>query len=668
MVSTRSAPVDLVELLEPLLALQQQHFQAGREARRLVLPVGHQAGRRDHQRRAGQAAGFLFHQDVGQGLHRLAQAHVVGQDAGQVVFAQELHPGQAVGLVVAQGGLQAGRGRHFLHRAEQAELAAGFAQLFAAEPAQGGGARQFLEAARVEGRQAHLVLDLVAEIQFAQGAEDRLQAAPRQRHAQAVGQGGQHLVGFAVRGQHVRVEVARRAADQLHQHRQQRHPLLVDHDAQFQLEPGVARFGRLVDLGVPVVHRDHVVAVMFRALHVPAAAGQGVEVGFGETQPVRLALELQRAGQAVQRRRGGLAETERGQGRQRGRLVPGVARNDLGDVADLAHHALGRVERDALAVVIVGQHRHVVPALLDAVGQLDRIEQQVRTRRDVVAQALGQRLRQRHQLLQAVGQQQLRHAPLVAAGQRRSLGHQRLQLGQRDVDPAAVQFQRAARQVVDIPRGIGRQHVIDLVGRAVGGAGRRFDLPAEARGAALVAPDQVGLAHRSGLQRIHQAARHVGPRVGPQQFVLFQQHLQQDRADLALRLGRGAALRGAAAHRDEEAHQVLVVAFEVGGRGRQQREHLGDRAGGGYLAVRAQACLAQAQRNVAPAAGRGQHVHEFIVGELGILDFGGELGARMGRRVDPLQPAGHGRGKGGCWSGRLGRHSRRRGNTGFVSH
>ena len=113
--------VDLVEQLEPLLALQQQHAQARGEARGLVLPVGHQAGRGDHQGRAGQAAGFLFDQDVGQRLHRLAQAHVVGQDAGEVVFAQELHPRQAVGLVVAQGRLQAGRRRHLLHRTEQAE-------------------------------------------------------------------------------------------------------------------------------------------------------------------------------------------------------------------------------------------------------------------------------------------------------------------------------------------------------------------------------------------------------------------------------------------------------------------------------------------------------------------------------------------------------------------
>ena len=261
--------------------------------------------------------------------------------------------------------------------------------------------------------------------------------------------------------------------------------------------------------------------------------------------------------------------------------------------------------------------------------------------------------------MQAVRQQQLRDAPLVVAGQRGRLRHQRLQVGQRNVDAAAVQFQRAARQVIDIPRRIGRQHVVDLVGRVVGGARRRRHLPAEAGATAFVAPHQVGLAHRAGLQRIHQAAGHVGPRVRPQQLLLFEQHLQQDRADLALRLGRAAALRSAAAHGDEEAHQVLVDSFQIGGRSRQQRKHFGHRAGGGDVAICPQTRLAQAQRDVAPAAGRRQHVDELVLHELGILDVGAQLRARVRGGIDPLQPAGDrgrqagergGRCNGGCGS------------------
>ena len=50
---------------------------------------------------------MLFHEQVGQHLCGLAQAHVVGQDAGQVVFAQVLQPGHAMQLVRAQLQLQA---------------------------------------------------------------------------------------------------------------------------------------------------------------------------------------------------------------------------------------------------------------------------------------------------------------------------------------------------------------------------------------------------------------------------------------------------------------------------------------------------------------------------------------------------------------------------------
>ena len=145
---------------------------------------------------------------------------------------------------------------------------------------------------------------------------------------------------------------------------------MVDDDAQFKLEPGVAGFHRLVDLSVPVLHRHHVVAVMPGALHLPAGVLQEVEIALGEAQPVGLAVELQGAGHAVQGRRGRFAKAERGQGRQRGRLGAGVAHDHFGDVANLAHHALARVERDAFAVVIVGKHRNVVPARHGAVGQV----------------------------------------------------------------------------------------------------------------------------------------------------------------------------------------------------------------------------------------------------------------------------------------------------------
>jgi hypothetical protein len=444
-----------------------------------------------------------------------------------------------------------------------------------------------------------------------------------------------------VRGQHLRIEIERRAADQLDQHRQQRHPLAVDDDAQLQLEPGVAGFHRLVDVGIPVLDRHHVVAVLGRLLHMPAEVGEGFEVVAGKAQPLRLAVQQQRAGQRAQRRGGRLAEAHLVQDVERLRLGASSRCDDLGDVADLAHHALGRVEGDALAVVVEGQDGEVLPALAIALGHRKRVQHQVRHRLDVVAQALGERLRQRHQLLQAVRQQQLRHALLVVAAQRRGLRHQRLQLGQRDVDAATVQLERPAGQVVDVPRRIGRQHVVDQVGAGVRGALGRLHRPAELGHAAFVAPGQAGLAHRSGLQRIQQAVAHVGPRVRPQQLALRQQLLQQDGADLALRLGGAGALVRPAAHGDEEAHQVFIVAFQVSGRRRQQRKHFADRAGRGHVAVRAQARLAQADGNVAAAAGRGHDVNKFVLDSFGVGDFGGQLRLGMCCRFDPLQPAQH---------------------------
>ena len=96
-----------------LLALrpvQRQHPEVGGEAGGFVFPVEDQRGGQDDQGRLVETARFLFHQQVGQGLRRLAEAHVVGQDAGQLVGAQELQPGQAFALIRPQVEAKAGRG------------------------------------------------------------------------------------------------------------------------------------------------------------------------------------------------------------------------------------------------------------------------------------------------------------------------------------------------------------------------------------------------------------------------------------------------------------------------------------------------------------------------------------------------------------------------------
>ncbi len=48
----------------------------------------------------------------GQGLDRLTESHVVGQDATQPVLPQERQPGEPVSLVRAQAGVERGRWSH----------------------------------------------------------------------------------------------------------------------------------------------------------------------------------------------------------------------------------------------------------------------------------------------------------------------------------------------------------------------------------------------------------------------------------------------------------------------------------------------------------------------------------------------------------------------------
>ena len=158
--------VDGVEALQPLRAVQQQHAQGGREAGRFVLPVAHQAGGSDHQRGLGQAARFFFGQDVRQGLDRFSEAHVVGQDAGQVILAQKLQPRQTFALIIAQRGLQASRRRDLLHAAEFTQFLAHVAQPFAAQPAQLRAAREFRQARGIQDRQPHAGPAFVGEVEL----------------------------------------------------------------------------------------------------------------------------------------------------------------------------------------------------------------------------------------------------------------------------------------------------------------------------------------------------------------------------------------------------------------------------------------------------------------------------------------------------------------------
>jgi hypothetical protein len=82
--------------------VQGEQMQLRSEPSRLGAPVRPHARRADHKARPIQAAGLFLHENVGEGLHRLAQAHVVGKDAAQAVEAQELEPIQPRLLIGAK--------------------------------------------------------------------------------------------------------------------------------------------------------------------------------------------------------------------------------------------------------------------------------------------------------------------------------------------------------------------------------------------------------------------------------------------------------------------------------------------------------------------------------------------------------------------------------------
>ena len=142
--------------LVPVLAMQHQGTEFGREAAGLAPPVAHHADWGDHEHRPVQPAGLLFHQDVGQGLQRLAQSHVVGQDAIEPVCAQKLQPLQALLLVRPQVGQQAGWWRKFRQGGAAGELPHHMAQAVGPAPARTFAERR-ADTQRLQPRQAQAV-------------------------------------------------------------------------------------------------------------------------------------------------------------------------------------------------------------------------------------------------------------------------------------------------------------------------------------------------------------------------------------------------------------------------------------------------------------------------------------------------------------------------------
>src|SRR5680860_535417 len=72
-----------------------------------MRPHGHDTGRRDDEERACPVLSRM--RDQGQGLQRLAQTHVIGEDPAEPGLPQEREPAETVELVGPQLGLDPGR-------------------------------------------------------------------------------------------------------------------------------------------------------------------------------------------------------------------------------------------------------------------------------------------------------------------------------------------------------------------------------------------------------------------------------------------------------------------------------------------------------------------------------------------------------------------------------
>ena len=114
MVKTTSAFSMMGKRLLALASPQGEHGKLRREALRLRLPIGQHARRRNDQRGLVEAALRLFERKERERLHRLAEAHIVRENAAKFHLAQEIEPGQPVALIGTKLRLERSRRRHRL--------------------------------------------------------------------------------------------------------------------------------------------------------------------------------------------------------------------------------------------------------------------------------------------------------------------------------------------------------------------------------------------------------------------------------------------------------------------------------------------------------------------------------------------------------------------------
>ena len=266
--------------------MQVQHLQVGGEAFGFRLPVEHQRGRQDHQRGHIQPPGLLFGEQVRQRLRGLAQAHVVGEDAGEVVAHQVLQPGQALELIRAQLGAEAGGCSDGLNALGVAQAGGDLGDARGTAPRQ----VEVGQARGVQFRQAQIAVGAVEQID--QRAHQRLDArgADAQAAQRLVLEDQRLVVGDVVEPAR---QPARILREQAGEQRCQWQRLALDLDAGRQAQPAVLA---LVDVEHELVDVDRVVAEVVGKLHHPAFLAHGRQGVGHEAGPRRFARQAESLG------------------------------------------------------------------------------------------------------------------------------------------------------------------------------------------------------------------------------------------------------------------------------------------------------------------------------------------------------------------------------------
>ena len=221
-------------------AVEHVHPQARRELGDLAVPVRHEGRRRDDERGAIEATLLLLREEMRDGLERLAEAHVVGEDAADAARPQVLEPGEALDLVRTERSDEAGRRLRGTERRRDELLGPGAGRAVAAhrEGSAVGDERLFEREERGRAHLGELDLPLLSARAFPElreDAEESTRALGRHGEIEPVADGKRETLLRALR--ELREALAVRPLDELDQGGEQVDAATVEIDAELEAEP-----------------------------------------------------------------------------------------------------------------------------------------------------------------------------------------------------------------------------------------------------------------------------------------------------------------------------------------------------------------------------------------------------------------------------------------------